>query len=84
MDTMSYTAFRGHLAETLDLVNDSHKPMLITRQNGKPAVIMSLDDFHAYEETFYLMSSPKNAARLNQAIQEAEAGKAKPQQLIEK
>lgn len=75
MDTMSYSAFRNHLASTLDKVNDDHKPLLITRQNGKPAVVMSLDDFHAYEETAYLMASPKNAERLNQAIAEVEAGK---------
>jgi antitoxin YefM len=47
--------------------------MLITRQNGKPAVLMSLEDFQSYEATAYLMASPKNAQRLNQAIAEIEA-----------
>ena len=83
MDTMSYSAFRTHLAGTLDKVNDDHKPILITRQNGKPAVLMSLEDFHAYEETAYLMASPKNAERLNQAIAEVEAGKVIQKGLIE-
>ncbi|WP_343224000.1 type II toxin-antitoxin system Phd/YefM family antitoxin [Oceanobacter mangrovi] len=32
---------------------------MTTRQNGKAAVVMSLEDFHAYEETAYLMASPK-------------------------
>ena len=50
-------------------------PIMITRQNGKPAVIISLEDFKSYEETAYLMASPKNATRLNQAIAEIEAGK---------
>ncbi|MER2472094.1 type II toxin-antitoxin system Phd/YefM family antitoxin [Photorhabdus laumondii] len=58
-----------------DKVNDDHKPILITHQNGKPAVILSLEDFQAYEETAYLMASSKNAARLNQAITEVEAGR---------
>lgn len=80
---MSYSAFRTHLAGTLDKVNDDHKPVLITRQNGKPAVVMSLEDFHAYEETAYLMASPKNAERLNQAIVEVEAGKVIQKELIE-
>lgn len=75
MDTMSYSTFRGSLAKTIDKVNDDHKPVLITRQNGKPAVLVSLDDFHAYEETAYLMASPKNAKRLNQAIAEIEKGR---------
>ena len=83
MDTMSYSSFRSHLASTLDKVNDNHKPVLITRQNGKPAIVMSLEDFKAYEETAYLMASPKNAARLNQAITEVEAGKTVQHSLLE-
>ncbi|MCK9994219.1 MAG: antitoxin YefM [Alphaproteobacteria bacterium] len=74
MDTISYSAFRSHLASTLDKVNEDHVPILITRQNGKPAVVMSLEDFKSYEETAYLMASPKNAERLHQAIAEAQAG----------
>lgn len=74
MDTLSYSSFRSNLASTLDKVNNDHTPVLITRQNGKPAVVISLDDFHAYEETAYLMASPKNAERLNTAIAEVEAG----------
>lgn len=83
METMSYSAFRTQLASTLDKVNDDHKPVLITRQNGKPAVVVSLEDFQAYEETAYLMASPKNASRLNQAIAEVEAGKTVEKGLLE-
>ena len=83
MDTMSYSAFRTRLAGTLDKVNDDHKPVMITRQNGKPAVVISLEDFQAYEETAYLMASPKNAERLNHAVAEVEAGKTIQRGLIE-
>jgi antitoxin YefM len=83
MDTMSYSLFRSHLASTLDKVNDDHKPVLITRQNGKPAIVMSLEDFKAYEETAYLMASPKNAERLNEAIAEVEAGQTVQRELVE-
>lgn len=83
VDAISYSNFRTHLAGTLDKVNDNHKPVLITRQNGKPAVVMSLDDFQAYEETAYLMASPKNAERLNQAVAEVEAGNVMKKGLIE-
>ncbi len=83
MDTMSYTAFRNELAKVLDKVNDDHKPVLITRQNGKPAVVISLEDFQAYEETAYLMASPKNAQRLNDAINQVNAGNATRRGLIE-
>ena len=83
MDTMSYSALRSNLASMLDKVNDDHKPVLITRQKGKPAVLISLEDFQSYEETSYLMDSLKNAQRLNESIQQIESGKAKQHELIE-
>lgn len=83
MDTISYSAFRTQLAGTLDKVNKDQKPLLITRQNGKPAVVMSLEEFHSYEETAYLMTSPRNATRLLESIAEIEAGKIIDNNLIE-
>ncbi|WP_422136501.1 type II toxin-antitoxin system Phd/YefM family antitoxin [Endozoicomonas sp. ALD040] len=83
MDVMSYSDFRAQLASTMDRVNDNHKPVMVTRQNGKPAVLMSVEDFNAYQETAYLMSSPENARRLNEAIAEIEAGNAVQHGLIE-
>ena len=83
METLSYSAFRKQLAGVLDKVNDNHKPVMITRQNGKPAVVMSVEDFQYYEETAYLLASPKNAERLNQAIAEIEAGRTSQKGLIE-
>jgi antitoxin YefM len=83
MNILSYSALRNNLASTLDRVNEDHVSILITRQNAKPAVIMSLEDFNAYEETAYLMASPKNAARLSQAIAEVESGSTKNHGVIE-
>lgn len=83
MDTMSYSSFRSKLAGTLDKVNDDHAPVLITRQNGKPAVLMSLEDFKSYEATAYLMASQRNAERLNQAIAQVEDSKTVERGLIE-
>jgi len=83
MDTMSYSLFRNHLAQTLDKVNEDHAPVMITRQNGKPAVLVSLEDFQSYEETAYLMASPENAKRLNDAISQLEVGKGNTHELID-
>lgn len=83
MDTLSYSAFRSHLANAMDKVNEDHKPILITRQNGKPAVVMSLEDFKSYEETAYLMASPKNAERLNKAIVQLKSGQGVERGLLE-
>jgi antitoxin YefM len=83
MDTINYSTFRSNLASVLDKVNDDHLPVLVTRQNGKPAVILSLEDYNSYEETVYLMASPANAQRLNQAISEVEAGNVIRHEMLE-
>ena len=83
MDTMSYSAFRSALAKTLDKVNNVHKPIIITRQNAKAAVIMSLEDFQSYHETAYLMASPRNAERLNQAVEQIDGGNARQHEPID-
>jgi len=83
MDTINYSTFRSNLASVLDKVNDDHVPVLVTRQNGKPAVILSLEDYKSFEETAYLMASPTNARRLNQAIAEVEAGQVIQHEMLE-
>ncbi len=82
MDVISYTAARNNLAKTMDKVNQSGAPIVITRQKGASVVLMSLEEFNAYEETAHLQRSPKNAARLNKAIAQLEAGKGKVRKLI--
>jgi antitoxin YefM len=83
METISYSQFRTHLAKTLDKVNEDHVPVLVTRQNGQAAVVISLEDFQSYEETAYLMASPENARRLNEAVAQIEAGQGTEHELIE-
>ena len=83
METLSYTTFWNQLAGILDKVNDDHEPVLITRQNGKPTVVMSLENFQSYEETAYLIASPENARRLNEAISDVKAGKTVQHELME-
>jgi antitoxin YefM len=57
----------------MDRVANDHSPVIITRRNGKNAVLMSLDDFNAWQETEYLLRSPANAADLMQAAEEIRA-----------
>lgn len=82
MDTISYTTARNNLAKTMDKVNEDHAPVIITRQHGSSAVLMSLDDFNAYEETAYLLRSQANAARLIKAMEDVEQGRLNEKQLI--
>lgn len=77
METISYTAVRKNLSRTMEKVCDDHVPVVITRQTAEPVVLLSLEDYHALEETAYLLRSSKNALRLAQAIEEIESGTAK-------
>ena len=84
MRSTSYSDLRKNLAATLDSVTADHEPVLITRERGKPAAgLISLEDFASYEETAYLLRSPKNAERLSKAIAELDAGKGKARKLAE-
>jgi len=74
MDVINETLFRQNLSAMMDSVNVNHAPLLITRQTGAPAVLILLEDFKAFEETAYLMASPRNAERLNAAIAELRTG----------
>ena len=71
MEVISYTNLRKNLAEMLDKVNEDRTPVLVTRQNGEPAVLISLKDFNAFEETSYLLASPQNSERLRKSLDNA-------------
>jgi antitoxin YefM len=74
MDAITYSHARENLAETMRRVCDDHTPIVITRQKERPVVMISLEDWNAYEETAYLLRSPANAARLRASIAHDQAG----------
>ena len=82
MKTLSYSAIRNNLAKAIDEVTEDHAPILITRQKGASAVLISLEDFESWQETVYLMRSPANAAHLRRGIAQVKAGKTRRRKLI--
>jgi antitoxin YefM len=82
MNALTYSYTRQHFAEVMRQVNDDCIPVVVTSQRGKPVVIMSLDDYHALEETAYLLRNPKGAKRLMSAIEELRGGGGEIQSLI--
>lgn len=76
MNVISEEEFSANLDNVLDKVSEEHKPVFITRPEGKTAVLIGLEDFQAYKETLHLMASEKNKKRLNSAIQEIEESRA--------
>lgn len=83
MDVVSYTDARANLKAVMDRVVNDHTHIVVTRQKAPPVVMVSLEDWNAMEETMYLLSSPKNAARLRESIAQLEAGKGVERELIQ-
>jgi antitoxin YefM len=83
MDSISYTAARSHLAKTMDQVCDNHEPVIITRSGQASVVMLSLEDFKSFEETAYLLRSPKNAKRLLEAISDLDRDRGTERDLVD-
>ena len=72
MRTVNFTEARSNLREVLDTVAADHTITIITRRDADDAVIMSLSDYNAVQETLYLFGSRTNAERLHAAMAEAD------------
>jgi antitoxin YefM len=81
--TLSYSAVRNNLAKAIEQVTEDHAPILITRQRGSPAVLISLEDFESWQETAYLLRSPANAAHLRRGLAQVKAGKTRRRKLLD-
>ncbi len=65
--TISASEARSRLFPLIQQVNDDHAPVRITSRSGD-AVLMSAEDYDAWQETIYLLRSPANARRLMVAV----------------
>ncbi len=80
---VSYTEARARLAELLDRAEDDRETIIVTRR-GRPSVaIIALDELESMRETLHIFRSPRNAARLLEAIERAERGEGRPQSIEE-
>lgn len=82
MNAVSYSFARENLKAVIDRVIADHNPVAITRQRGEGAVLVSESDWASIQETLYLLSSPKNAERLLEAIRGFDAGEGEEHELI--
>ena len=83
IDVITYTALRENLAKVMDEVCDAGSYVIVTRQNARPVVVMSYEEFRGWEETLHLLRDPANAARLMESIAELDAGRGIERDLIE-
>ena len=82
MRHVSYTDLRAKLASYMDAVCDTRDALLVTRQNARSVVLLSEAEYDSLMETLHLLRSPRNAARLMSAVEDAEAGKLAERDLI--
>lgn len=75
MYAINHTDFKKDLSELIEKVNTDKTSILITGQNSKHAVLMSLEEYNSYKETLHLLGSAKNAERLGRSIADAKAGR---------
>lgn len=83
MEVTTYTTFRQQLKYFLDKVRNDHKPLVVTSINAEDVVVISKADYESMEETFYLLKSPNNAARLMKSIEDFNKGIGTERKLIE-
>ena len=75
MTATTITDFREKLKEYLDRVTDNQEALIISRPKKNNVVVVSQEEYESLRETAYLLSSPKNAALLNEALEQLESGK---------
>ncbi|MBI1310985.1 type II toxin-antitoxin system prevent-host-death family antitoxin [bacterium] len=81
MQAISLKDANDRLSDLVAEVLDQAEARIVVTESGEQVVLMPIDQFNAWQETMYLLSSPANARHLRQSITEAESGQAEPQEL---
>ncbi|MDN4475812.1 type II toxin-antitoxin system prevent-host-death family antitoxin [Demequina sp. SYSU T00192] len=71
---------RKRLFPLIEQVNEDHTAVEITSRAGS-AVLISLEEYEALQETVYLFQSPANARRLLDADEALRAGRGETREL---
>lgn len=73
---------RKNLFPLIEKVNEDRTAIEITSKRGH-AVLISLSDYEALEETAHLLRSPANARHLMESLVQARAGEVQEHDLIQ-
>ena len=71
---ISYSSARAGLRTLLDEVTSTREPVYIRRRGREDVAMLPADELRSLLETAYLLRSPSNAARLESAAAELDAG----------
>jgi antitoxin YefM len=70
MDVLTFSQARANLAAVLDRVVADRAPVIVARRKGAAVVLVSLADWRTIEASRHLLSTPANARRLREALDE--------------
>jgi antitoxin YefM len=83
MEAITSNQAKQQLDELIDRVILDAEPTILCNDQGRQAVLMSLDEFNSWQETLYLLSNPANAEHLLQSIKQANSGEKSVKELID-
>ncbi len=75
MNAITVSQAKQRLDTLMEQIIADVEPTIICSDKNEKAVLMSLDEFNSWQETFYLLSNPANAEHLRKSIAEAKTGK---------
>ncbi|VAW36286.1 hypothetical protein MNBD_CHLOROFLEXI01-3241 [hydrothermal vent metagenome] len=83
MKTLTAKEAQLNLDELIVHVVEDVEPAIVSNETGQSIVMLSLDEYNAWQETLYLLSTPANSEHLHISIAEDEAGYATRKELAD-
>lgn len=68
MIATNFSELRADLKSILDSVEENNETVVIKRNSGKGAIIISIDEYNSMMETMHLLTSKKNSDRIFESI----------------
>lgn len=68
MKTMTYEEAEADFGSVFVEICESGEPIQISLDDDRDIVVLPLADYISFDETSYLLGSPRNAQRLREAI----------------
>ena len=83
MNTISINQAQTNFQDVVQRVLHELTPTIVMAENGESVVMLPLNEYNAWKETLYLLSTPANAEHLRQSIAEDKAGYTAERTLME-
>lgn len=83
MNAVTLKKAKQDLENLVEQVIADAEPTIVVTESGGQVVFLPLDEYNAWKETLYLLSSPANAEHLRRSIAEAQEGKAQERELLD-